>query len=64
MKKPKKPIAFSTFMQNEEYETFDEEENADAEHSTSSIRQIVETGSINVEKNVQSIHCLTIIGQI
>ena len=30
MKKPKKPIAFSTFMQNAEYAPFDEEENADA----------------------------------
>ena len=64
MKKPKNPIAFSTFMQNAEYAPFDEEENADAEHSTSSIRQIVETGSITVEKNGHSIHCLTIIGQI
>ena len=64
MKKPKKTIAFSTFMQNAEYAPFDEEENADAEHSTSSIRQIVETGSITVEKNGHSIHCLTIIGQI
>lgn len=64
MKKPKKPIAFSTFMQNAEYAPFDEEENADAEHSTSSIRQIVETGSITIEKNGHSIHCLTIIGQI
>lgn len=64
MKKPKKPIAFSTFMKNTEYAPFDEEENADAEHSTSSIRQIVETGSITVEKNGHSIHCLTIIGQI
>ncbi|MCI5738829.1 MAG: ATP-dependent Clp protease proteolytic subunit [Ruminococcus sp.] len=51
-------------MQNAEYAPFDEEENADAEHSTSSIRQIVETGSITVEKNGHSIHCLTIIGQI
>ena len=64
MKKSKKSIAFSTWMQNAEYAPFDEEENADAEHTASSIRQIVETGSITVEKNGHSIHCLTIIGQI
>lgn len=64
MKKSKKSIAFSTWMQNAEYVPFDEEENADAEHTASSIRQIVETGSITVEKNGHSIHCLTIIGQI
>ena len=64
MKKSKKSIAFSTWMQNAEYSPFDEEENADAEHTASSIRQIVETGSITVEKNGHSIHCLTIIGQI
>ncbi|MDO4153733.1 MAG: ClpP family protease [Candidatus Fimenecus sp.] len=64
MKKSKKSIAFSTCMQNAEYAPFDEEENADAEHTASSIRQIVETGSITVEKNGHSIHCLTIIGQI
>lgn len=64
MKKSKKTIAFSTWMQNAEYAPFDEEENADAEHTASSIRQIVETGSITVEKNGHSIHCLTIIGQI
>lgn len=64
MKRTKKSIAFSTWMQNAEYAPFDEEENADAEHTASSIRQIVETGSITVEKNGHSIHCLTIIGQI
>lgn len=64
MKKSKKSIAFSTWMQNAEYAPFDEEENADAVHTASSIRQIVETGSITVEKNGHSIHCLTIIGQI
>ena len=64
MKKSKKSIAFSTWMQNAEYAPFDEEENADAEHTASSIRQIVETGSITVEKNGHSIHCLTILGQI
>lgn len=64
MKKSKKSIAFSTWMQNAEYAPFDEEENADVEHTASSIRQIVETGSITVEKNGHSIHCLTIIGQI
>lgn len=64
MKKSKKSIAFSTWMQNAEYAPFEEEENADAEHPASSIRQIVETGSITVEKNGHSIHCLTIIGQI
>lgn len=64
MKKTKKSIAFSTWMQNAEYVPFDEEENADAEHTASSIRQIVETGSITVEKNGHCIHCLTIIGQI
>lgn len=64
MKKSKKSIAFSTWMQNAEYAPFEEEENADAEHTASSIRQIVETGSITVEKNGHSIHCLTIIGQI
>lgn len=64
MKKSKKSIAFSTWMQNAEYAPFDEEENTDAEHPASSIRQIVETGSITVEKNGHCIHCLTIIGQI
>ena len=38
-----------------------EEEN---EPMDSSIRQIVETGSITVEKDGHLIHCLTIIGQI
>ncbi|MGN0519507.1 MAG: ClpP family protease [Candidatus Fimenecus sp.] len=64
MKKSKKSVAFSTFMQNSENLPFDEEEPESSEHTSSSIRQIVETGSITVEKDGHSIHCLTIIGQI
>ncbi|MGN0570593.1 MAG: ClpP family protease [Candidatus Fimenecus sp.] len=52
-------------MQNAECPPpFEEEENEPEQRSTSSIRQIVETGSITVEKDGHSIHCLTVIGQI
>lgn len=65
MKKTKNSVSFSTFMQNADCpQPFEEEENESAEHSPSSLRQIVETGSITVEKDGHLIHCLTIIGQI
>ena len=46
-----------------------EQENADGDSGNSGqvqddIRQIIETGSITVDKNGHYIHCLTIIGQI
>lgn len=40
------------------------EENSQDEQEIQPIRQIVETGSITIEKNGHLIHCLTIIGQI
>lgn len=65
MKKSKKTIAFSTFMGDAaDAPLYEEEENECSENEMSSIRQIVETGSITVEKDGHSIHCLTIIGQI
>lgn len=64
MKKPKKNVRFSTFMQDTESVPFEEEENADTDRASSALRQIVETGSITVEKDGHAIHCLTIIGQI
>lgn len=64
MKKAKKTVRFSTFMQDTESAPFDEDENAEEEHVSSALRQIVETGSITVEKDGHAIHCLTIIGQI
>lgn len=64
MKNAKKPVRFSTFMQDTESAPFDEDENAEEEHVSSALRQIVETGSITVEKDGHAIHCLTIIGQI
>lgn len=64
MKNAKKTVRFSTFMQDTESAPFDEDENAEEEHVSSALRQIVETGSITVEKDGHAIHCLTIIGQI
>lgn len=64
MKSAKKTVRFSTFMQDTESAPFDEDENAEEEHVSSALRQIVETGSITVEKDGHAIHCLTIIGQI
>lgn len=64
MKNAKKPVRFSTFMQDTESAPFDEDENAEEDHVSSALRQIVETGSITVEKDGHAIHCLTIIGQI
>lgn len=64
MKNEKKTVRFSTFMQDTESAPFDEDENAEEEHVSSALRQIVETGSITVEKDGHAIHCLTIIGQI
>lgn len=64
MKNAKKSVRFSTFMQDTESAPFDEDENAEEDHVSSALRQIVETGSITVEKDGHAIHCLTIIGQI
>lgn len=64
MKNAKKAVRFSTFMQDTETMPFDEDENAEEEDVSSALRQIVETGSITVEKDGHAIHCLTIIGQI
>lgn len=64
MKNAKKSVRFSTFMQDTETTPFDEDENAEEEDVSSALRQIVETGSITVEKDGHAIHCLTIIGQI
>lgn len=64
MKNAKKTVRFSTFMQDTESAPFDEDENAEEEHVSSALRQIVEIGSITVEKDGHAIHCLTIIGQI
>ena len=65
MKKEKNTKLFGTFLQNAN--CLDESESEEQEEETrsiSSIRQIVETGSITVEKDGHFIHCLTIIGQI
>lgn len=64
MKNAKKAVRFSTFMQDTETMPFDEDENAEEEDVSSALRQIVQTGSITVEKDGHAIHCLTIIGQI
>lgn len=65
MKKEKNSVAFSTFMQNADSpQPFEEDESEPLESAPSSLRQIVETGSITVEKNGHFIHCLTVIGQI
>lgn len=65
MKKEKNSVAFSTFMQNADSpQPFEEDESEPLERAPSSLRQIVETGSITVEKNGHFIHCLTVIGQI
>ena len=65
MKKQNQQSAFQTIFCRNQYladaETPEEEE---TEPMDSSIRQIVETGSITVEKDGHLIHCLTIIGQI
>lgn len=65
MKKSKNTVAFGTCIQSADRPTdLDSEETEATERSSSSIRQIVETGSITVEKDGHFIHCLTIIGQI
>ena len=65
MKKQNQQSAFQTIFCRNQYladaQMPAEEEN---EPMDSSIRQIVETGSITVEKDGHLIHCLTIIGQI
>lgn len=67
MEKEKNKNLFKTFVQNTTLSDEPEPESEDQEeetHTLSSIRQIVETGSITVEKDGHFIHCLTIIGQI
>lgn len=67
MEKEKNKNLFKTFVQNTTVSAEPESESAEQEeetHTFSSIRQIVETGSITVEKDGHFIHCLTIIGQI
>ncbi len=65
MKKEKNTKLFGTFLQNANgLDESESEEQEEETRSLSSIRQIVETGSITVEKDGHFIHCLTIIGQI
>lgn len=65
MKKEKNTKLFGTFLQNANgLDESESEEQEEETRSISSIRQIVETGSITVEKDGHFIHCLTIIGQI
>lgn len=67
MKKNKQNHLFYTMMNRSLYLQENEEpteEEAEELPTESSIRQIVETGSITVSKDGHLIHCLTIIGQI
>lgn len=68
MASQKKNVLFQTVMQanplSEEPPEGDSKFEEEDEPNASSIRQIVETGSITVSKNGHLIHCLTIIGQI
>ena len=65
MNKEKNTKLFGTFLQNANgLDESESEEQEEETRSISSIRQIVETGSITVEKDGHFIHCLTIIGQI
>ena len=64
MKKEKQNIPFHTrFSANSQLDEASPVADMQAE-SAASIRQIVETGSISVEKDGHILHCLTVIGQI
>ncbi len=64
MAKSSQEHLFKTMMNRAAYLQGEESEAEEEVSSDSSIRQIVETGSITVAKDGHLIHCLTIIGQI